>query len=141
MKKVFIAVAAVAAVLSVTNVEAKNKTKASKALEVHGIYMNGEIKDVKQDMLETGYLWTVKNRNHKQIWSAEDNCGNPVTVKLKGNDYKSFVKANVDGERSFVKDINPEGRSKHVAKIKEDGEKHVLKDVIRHNGTEVVSYR
>lgn len=139
MKKLFFAVAAVAAVLSVTGAEAKSRN--TKALEVHGIYMNGEIKEVKQDMLETGYLWKVRNRNQKQIWSASDNCGKDVTVKLKGNDYKSFVKANVDGERAFVKDVNPQGRAKHVAKIKEDGTKHVLKDIIHHNGTEVVSYR
>lgn len=143
MKKLFFAAAAVAAVISVSNADAKNPKKIKDPVDllIHECYINGEIRDIKHDMLMTGNLWMIQNRGQKQIWRAMNAEGQDIEVKFKGNDYKHFVKAWVDNERAFVKDIRPVNRSKHVAKIYEDGEKHVAKDVVRANGTEIVSAR
>ena len=138
MKKLFYVAAAAATILSVANADAKGRND----VEIHNYYMNGEIREVRQDMLLTENLWKIKNRNHKQIWYAADrNSRKDIVVKLKGNDYKSFAKVKVDGDKAFLKDIDPVNRRKHVAKIKENGEKHVAKDVVRENGTEIISYK
>lgn len=137
MKKLFYVAAAAVAVMTVAGAEAKGNND----VQIHNYYMNGEIKEMKHDMLLTGNLWKIKNRNQKQIWYAVNDKNEDVAVKFKGNDYKSFAKIKVDGDKKFVKDINPAKRNKHVAKIKQDGKKHVLKDVVRENGTEVISYK
>jgi hypothetical protein len=145
MKKLIIAMIAMAAVLSATNIEARHKTRGAKAVEIHRIYTNGEIQNVEHKMVLKGFLWKVEQRNGKQIWTGyavgDEAIGEIAKVKLKGNDYKSFVKVNVDGKRSFVKDIYPVSGYRHLAKIRQEGERYVVKDIVHHNGSEIVTIK
>ncbi len=143
MKKLFFASAIAAAVFTVAGASAQGpdpKGNFNRNNEdIHKYYKNGRIKDVRHSMLLTENLWTVSNKKNKQIWSAVNTDKQNVVVKLKGNDYKSFTKANVKGNREFIKNIEPVNKDKHVAKIREEGKRYTLKNVTGENGSQIVS--
>lgn len=135
MKKLFFAAAAAAAaVLSISNAEAKSPNGA----DIHDFYVNGQVSDIKHDMLLTGNLWKVKNRNQKQNWYTTNRNDEDLVVKLKDNERKTFAKVKTDGDREFVKDIHPAKRNKHVAKIREEHQRFVAKDIVRESGAEIL---
>lgn len=108
---------------------------------LHEYYRDGAIDDIRHDMLMTADLWKIKNRSDKQIWNTVNDLGENVRVKIKGNDYKDFVKVKVDSEKAFVKDIAPIDKTKHVAKIKENHDRFVMRNVRFEDGADIVFLR
>lgn len=138
MKKLLFAAAAVTAVLSFSNAEAKSPN----GTDIHDFYVNGQVQvnNITHDMLLSRNLWKVenRNRNQKQNWYTVNRNGENIVVKLKDNDYKTFAKVRTNGNREFVKDIHPAKRDRHAGKIREDHVRYVARDVVRENGTEII---
>lgn len=102
-------------------------------------YNDGSIEDIRYNMVRDDNKWKIQVGNDKEVWRTTNARGQDVVVKLKDNDYKSFVKVKVDGEKAFVKDIEPAGSDKEVVKVQDmEGNRTVVKDVQRDAATEVV---
>lgn len=148
MKKLFFAAAAAIAVFSVSNANAQKietpcvcgQTVPSEQLVVHPAYQNGAIATAEvRDCLDNSDMnWRVVDRKHRQVWSGANKMGQEVTVKLKDTKRKDCMKTRVGNERVFAKDINNPKSKRHVAKIRENGEKYVAKNITTENGCEVM---
>lgn len=149
MKKMFLAGAVVAAVLSVYSADAQCKVcgqevklKADKFL-IHEVYENGDIdmEAVKEGLEETGNNWNVKERNKNvQVWQAGDWVGRDVTFILKEQKNKKVVKAHLGNDRMFAKDLRSKNGKKHTGKILNCCGRHVKKHIVNEDGIDIVLY-
>lgn len=149
MKKLFWVVAAVAVVCSVSSASAQCDLCGQKVKlkyddpTIHQAYENGDINldDVRLGLEKTGYCWRVKDMGKMQAWKGATYMGQDVVVKLKETKKKKFVKVDVLGEkRMFAKDLTSPNGKKHVGKIRENGEKHVKKNIVNEDGMDIILY-
>ena len=93
-------------------------------------YNNGVIETVNYAMINDDVAWKIRITPNKEVWRATHSDGSHEVIKIREGHQRDFIKEKDHGEKHFVKDIVKHNGEVEVIKVLENGHRH--REVIRH---------